>query len=134
MTEPKSGRSPYVEVELLDGESVVDEQYARYGDRWYRPSGKIFLTNRRLIFSPRRNIIGPSAAPKEINLEHVNALGRRSGDWISRLLIWGQNADAWFIDDGAERHWFDLGFGWNKIWLEKLSKRLGLALTSTDEG
>jgi hypothetical protein len=127
------GRSPYVPIPLLEDESVVDEQYARYGDEWFRAGGKIFLTSKRLIFNPRRNFIGPSAEPKIIDLERIAVLGRRQRGWTTRLFIWGQNADAWFIDADGERHWFDLGFGWNKTWLEKLARRLGLSVTLTDD-
>lgn len=132
MSEEMIGGRWYRGVPVLPKEEVVDQQGARYGERWFRASGKLFLTTKRLIFCPGRNVIGPSAKTRAFDLDEVVALGRHRSGWTQRFLIWGQNTDAWFVDVDGERHWFDLGLGWNKMWVEKLAKRLGLTVVEID--
>ena len=123
------GGGSFQNVDLLDGEEIVDKQPARYGDKLLRARGQLFLTNKRLIFRPVKNWIGPSAAPTALDLERITAIGRQRGGWITRLFLFGQNADSWFIEVEGRRHWFDMGWGWNKMWLEKFAGRIGLTLS-----
>ena len=127
------GGGSYQSVDLLDEEEVVDGQQARYGDSLFRARGKLFLTNRRLIFCPVKNWIGLSVPPIALELERITAIGRQRGGWITKLFILGQNADSWFVEVDGRRHWFDLGSGWNEMWMERFADRLGLTAAEVKE-
>src|SRR6266540_542839 len=115
------GSEPSEKIDRLHEEDVIDEQPARYIRGLLRARGKLFLTDRQLIFRPAKNWIGPSVAPISFELERISAIGRRSGSWIVSLFLLGQNADSWFVQIDGRRYWFDLGAGWNKMWSEKFA-------------
>jgi hypothetical protein len=107
-------------VDLLNGEEILEQQPVRYRDKLLSARGQLFLTNKRLMFRPVKNWIGPSVAPTSLDLERITAIGRHSGGGIVRLFLLGQNTDSWFVEACDRRYWFDLGLGWNKMWLRSL--------------
>ncbi len=129
-TQNTVGGGIWKEIPLLDGESVIDQQYARYRKkRLHRAVGRLFVTNQRLLFSPAKWTIPWRDEPVVVHLKDISAIGRANRPWLSMLLWWNMSADSWFIDTGGNRHWFDVGWGWNKLWLKKFADRLGLPLT-----
>jgi len=120
------------QVPLHIGEVLLDEQSARYRKRdIHLARGKLFVTDSRLIFCPERFAILFRDDPLVIVLGEIAAIGRiKRNPWFQTLVMWGMGSDSWFIDVSGRRHWFDVGQGWNQLWLPKFAERIGLPITN----
>jgi hypothetical protein len=113
-------------TELQAGESVIDEQAARCTRGAFTMRGRLFVTNQRLLFCPTRNILGQRHRPVTISFSDISKIGTGGPGKFVRFLVLGRNTDSWFVAANDEQYWFDLGHGWNEMWLQKFAKRLGL--------
>jgi hypothetical protein len=132
-TTTRVGGGIWREVPLLNDEAVVKQGAAWHRARpLHRAWGQLFLTNKRLIYCPTKVAVPWRDEPLAYSLEEITALGRTKRPWYWTVLLWAMAPDTLFIEVKGKRHWFSLGWGWNKYWLKELADRTGL--TPTDEG
>ncbi len=118
-------------VEFLQDERVIQSSWAQYSRGWLTGiSGKLSLTDHRLIFCPVRYPlfrIRPFVCDLS-EIERVDRVRWRGWDWLLHRMTPG--AIRLLVD--GKKHFFFLGFKKNKAWLQELAERTGL--TPTDEG